>query len=106
MIFGPEHSLVHISAGMTLDFSYFVTQIPLSNVFCRKYIGMSLCLTLGVTLLDSTTEIQLVLSSQCTDGAPVWIDIAYMYLQISLFILTALYMHEISTSLESEATSI
>ena len=42
-------------------------------------------LTLGVTPLASTTEIQLVLSYQCTVGAPVWIAKASMYLRISFF---------------------
>ena len=45
---------------------------------------MSMCLTLGVTILYSTTEIQLVLSSQCYVGAPVWGDKASMYLGINL----------------------
>ena len=31
-----------------------------------------MCLTLGVTILDPTTETQLVLYSQCTVAAPVW----------------------------------
>ena len=31
-----------------------------------------MCLTLGVTILASTIEIKLVLSSQCTVVAPVW----------------------------------
>ena len=31
-------------------------------------------LTIGVTVLDQTTEIQLVLSSQCTVGTPLWIS--------------------------------
>ena len=55
MIIVPERGLAHISAGMILDFSYFGTKIPLSKCFYRKYTGMSMYLTLGVTLLDSTT---------------------------------------------------
>ena len=71
MIIGPEHGFVHISSGMTLYFSYFGTKILFSNWYCRKNTGVPMCLTLGVTLLASTTEIQLVLSSQCTVGSPV-----------------------------------
>ena len=62
-----------------------------------------MCLTLGVTILASTTEIQLVLYSQCTVGAPVWSDKASMYLQVNLVFLTALYVHLISPSVESDA---
>ena len=62
-----------------------------------------MCLTLGVTLLASTKEIKLVLSSQCSVGAPVWSAIAYMYLQKNLVILTALYMNRIYPSVESDA---
>ena len=61
-----------------------------------------MCLTIGVTLLASTTEIQLVLSSQFTVGAPVWSAKASMYLRITLVLLTALYMHLISLSVESD----
>ena len=42
-----------------------------------------MCLTLGATLLASTTDIQLVLYSQCTVGGPVWSAKAYMYLRIT-----------------------
>ena len=62
--------------------------------------------TLGVTLLASTTEIQLVLSSQCTVYAPVWSDKAYMYLRINSVFLTDLYMHLISPSFESDAIPV
>ena len=55
-----------------------------------------MCLTLGVTLLASTTEIKLVLSSQCTVCAPVRSAKASMYLRITLVLFTALYMHLIS----------
>ena len=48
-------------------------------------------LTLGVTSLDSTIDIELVLYSQCTVGAPVWRSKASMYHQISLALLAALY---------------
>ena len=60
-----------------------------------------MCLTLEVTILDSTTEIYFVLSSQCTIGAPVWSDKASMYLRITLDFLTDFYMHLISPSVES-----
>ena len=63
---------------------------------------MSMCLTLGVTLLYSTIDIKMLLSSQITVGAPVWSARAYMYLWIILVLLKALYMHLISTSVESE----
>ena len=72
MIIGSKHGFVHISAVMTLDFSYFGTKRKLSNYSCRKQTGISMYLNLWVTLLASTTEIQLVLSSQCTFGVPVW----------------------------------
>ena len=58
-----------------------------------------MCLTLGVTLLASTTEIQLVLSSQYTVVAPVWSAKASMYLLIALILLTSLYMHLIYPSM-------
>ena len=66
---------------------------------------MSIYLTLGVTTLASTTEMQLVLSYQCTFGAPVWIDKTSMYLQTALVFLTALYMRLISPSVNSEAVA-
>ena len=59
-----------------------------------------MCLTLGVTLLASTIEIQLVLSSQCTVGAHVWSTKASMYLRITLVFLTDLYMYQISPSVD------
>ena len=62
-----------------------------------------MCLILGVTLLASTIEIKLVLSSQFTVGAPVWSAKYSMYLRITLVLLTALYMHLISLSVESDA---
>ena len=62
-----------------------------------------MCLTLGVTILSSTTETKLVLSSQCTVGAPVWSAKSSMYLRITLVFLTALYMHLIYPSVESDA---
>ena len=73
MIIGPEHVLVHISAGMTLEFSYLGRKRPLSNFSGRKQTGISICLTLGVTLLASTIQVQLLLSYQCvcTVGSPV-----------------------------------
>ena len=62
-----------------------------------------MCLTLGVTILASTTEIQFVLYYQCTVGAPVWSAQDSMYLQIPLFLFTAFNMHLISPSVDSEA---
>ena len=64
-----------------------------------------MCLTLGVTILASTAEIQLWLSSQCTVGAPVWIAKASMYLRIALVFFTDLYMHIIYPSVESDYIS-
>ena len=61
-----------------------------------------MCLTLGVTILASTIEIQLLLSSQCTVGALVWIAKASMCLRITLVLFTALYMRLISPSVESD----
>ena len=52
-----------------------------------------MCLTIGVTLLVSTTEIKLVLSPQCTVDAPMQSAKASMYLRIVLVFLKALYMH-------------
>ena len=60
-----------------------------------------MCLTLVVTILASTTEIQLVLSYQYTFGVPVCIDKASMYLRITLVFLTALYMHIKSPSVDT-----
>ena len=57
LIIGPEHGLVHISSRMTLDLSYFGTKTPLSDCPFRKQTRMSMCLTLVLTLLASTTEI-------------------------------------------------
>ena len=62
-----------------------------------------MCLTIGVTILASTKIIQLVLSSKCTVGAPVWSAKASIYLRITLFLLTYLYMNLIPQSVESEA---
>ena len=42
-------------------------------------------LTPGVTNLDATTEIKLVLYYQFTVGEPVWSDKASIYRQIALF---------------------
>ena len=51
-----------------------------------------MCLTLGVTILDSTPEIQLVLLSQNNVVAPLWSAKASMYRRVVLVFLTALYM--------------
>ena len=67
---------------------------------------MSTCLTLGVTLLASTTEIKLVLSYQFTAGAPVWSAKASVYLLIALVLLTELYIYLFSPSSESEAIAV
>ena len=69
---GPEHGLVHISAGMTLYFLYFGIKRSLSIFSCRKQTVMPMCLTLGVIILALTTEIQLMVYSLCTVGAQVW----------------------------------
>ena len=105
MIIGPEHGLVHISSVMTIDFSFFVIKRPLPIFSSRNQTGMSLCLTLGVTILASTTEIQIVLSYQCTVGESVWIDSSSMYLRITIVLFTALYMHLIYPSVGSETIS-
>ena len=60
-------------------------------------------LTLGVTILASTTEIQLVLYSHCTASTSVFSAKAYMYLRITLVFLAVLYMYLIYSSVESEA---
>ena len=62
-----------------------------------------MCLTLVVTILDSTTDIKLVLYYQCAVGAPVWSAKDSMYIWIPLVLLTTLYMHLICPSVESEA---
>ena len=64
-----------------------------------------MCLTIGVTIFASTTEIKLYLSSQCTIGAPVWSAKDSMYLRITLVFFTDFYMHLIYPSLESDAIS-
>ena len=103
MIIGAEHGLVYISADITLDFSSFGRKIPLSNCSCKKQTGISIFKTIGVTLLCSTTEIQLVLSSQCSVGEPVWSAKASIYLEITLVLLRALYMYLIFPSVDSDA---
>ena len=102
MIIGPSHGFVHISDGMTLEFTHFGIKRPLSNLSSRKQTGISMYLYIGVNLLASTTDIQLVFSSQCTVGAPVWSDKASMYIRITLDFFTALYMNLISPSVESD----
>ena len=62
-----------------------------------------MCLTPGVSILASTTEIQLALSSQYTVGKTVHSARTSMYLRITLVLLTDLYMHLIYTSAEPEA---
>ena len=64
----------------------------------RNQTGMSIYLTLGVNILASTTEIQLVLPFQFSVGAPVWSSRASMYHQTTLVFLTDLYVHLIHPS--------
>ena len=46
-----------------------------SHILWNKTIIIIFCvLTIGVTILASTIEIQLVLYSQCNVGSPVWIS--------------------------------
>ena len=71
---------MNISDGMTLELSYFGTEIPFSNFSQRKHTGMSIYSTLGQIIFDSTVEIQIVLYSQCTVGVTMWIAKAYVYL--------------------------
>ena len=61
-----------------------------------------MCLTLVVTILASTTYIQLLLSYQCNVGAPVLSTKASMYLSKNFVFLTALYMHLLSPSVDSD----
>ena len=95
--------MVHISAGMIIDFWYFGRNIPLSNGSCRNQTGTPTCLMIGVTILASTKEMQIVLPSQCTVVETLWRARASMYLQITLVFFTSLYMNIISSSVESEA---
>ena len=88
---------------MTLDFLYFGIKKPFTTFYCRKQTVISMCFTLGVTLLASTTRIQRVLSYQCTVVAPVWSAKYSMYIRITLIFLTALYMYLIPPSVGSKA---
>ena len=54
LIIVPEHGFVHISAGMTLDFSYFGRKRPFSNYSCRKQTGISACLRVKFNVSDET----------------------------------------------------
>ena len=67
---------------------------------------MSIYLTLGSTILASTTEIQLVLFSQCIFGAPVCSARVSVYLWIYLAFLIALYKHIIYLSVYSDAIAV
>ena len=58
-------------------------------------------LNLGVTILDSTSEL-FFLYSQFTVGEIVWSAMASMQLQIYLFFLKYFFMHLISPSVDSE----
>ena len=64
-----------------------------------------MCLTIGVTILASTTEIKIVLYYQFNVCTPVWSSKASMYLHIHLFLLTALHMNLIYISEEPEDKS-
>ena len=64
-----------------------------------------MCLTPGVNILDSTIEVNIVLSYQCTVGSPVWSAEASVYRCIALVFLTEFNMHLIYPSVESEATA-
>ena len=64
-----------------------------------------MCLTIGVTILASTSEIQLVLSSQYTIGYPVWSAKASMYLRIISVFLKSLYIYINNPSVDSDAIS-
>ena len=55
-----------------------------------------MCLSLGVNILASTKEIQLVLSSQCAVGASVCSAKKFMYTLIKFVLFTDFYMHLIS----------
>ena len=65
-----------------------------------------MCLSIGETILASITEIETVLSSQSTVGAPVWNAKASMYLHTALVFLTDFYMHLISPPVELDITSV
>ena len=56
-----------------------------------------MCSTIGVTISDSTTEIKLLLYSQCTVGATLQSEKASMYRRIALVFLKDLYMYPIYT---------
>ena len=62
-----------------------------------------MCLTLGVTILASIAEIQLLLSSQYTISSPVCSAKESMYPRMTLVLLTALFMHLISPSVGSDS---
>ena len=94
---------MHISSGITLYFSYFGTKIPLKIILVENRQEWQFFKTLGVTLSASTTEIQLVLSSQFTVGAPVWSAKDKLYLRMALVFFTDFYMHLIFPPMESEA---
>ena len=55
LIIEPEHGILHIYACITLDLSYFGIKRRLSKISCRNQTGIKMCLTLGVTVLASTT---------------------------------------------------
>ena len=48
---------------------------------------------------------QLVLSYQCTVGAPLWSAKDFIYIWMALVLLIYLYMHIIYPPMESEATA-
>ena len=50
LIIGPEHGLVHISTGRTLEFSYVGRKSPFKNCSIIKQTVISMCSTIGVTI--------------------------------------------------------
>ena len=83
----------------------FGTKITLSKFSCRKHIGTSVCLTPGVTILASTTEIKLFLSYKYNVVAPLWSANASINCRTALVFLTDLYMHIIFILADSEDTA-
>ena len=98
----PDQGFIHISSEIMVVFSYLGINIPLSHCSCRIKPGNMMSLYLGITLLDSTTEIHLVLSSQCIVGAPVARSRDSVQLRPDLVLFKALHKHRISLSLELE----
>ena len=64
-----------------------------------------MCLNIGGSILFSKKEIQIVLYSQCTVGAPLLSAKDSVYFQIALVFFTDFYMHITSPEVESEYIS-